>query len=382
MQARQTGASGSASKGRRLMISGSVLAFAAGLAAAPASRAADAAAAVSPGTTIEAVTVTARKKEERLLDVPVAATVLNATTINRYDTTDLIQLSTIAPGVIVTRTGGGTPGGAIYIRGIGIFGPDYASEQPVELVLDGMPITRGHFIDSGFFDQSSIQILKGPQSTFYGKNSPGGVVDITSTNPIPGHGFSGYVKGSYGISTEDPIVEAAVSIPVTDTLAVRLAMRAEDMQGGYISDSAKPLGVNPLSLINPATGKSYDPFYNGVPTASTGANFDKYPKTKQLVERFTAVWKPTSNFDATLKVLGSYFHDNASFGSQGIAGPCLGTASLPSNGNPLYTGALGGAWVDPGYTCHQGNTNTNDSTPPQAVLQHFLGAPETVNTTP
>jgi len=59
----------------------------------------------------EEVTVTARKKEERLLDVPVAAQVLSAGTINRYNTTDLIQLSTITTGVQIARTGGGTPGG-------------------------------------------------------------------------------------------------------------------------------------------------------------------------------------------------------------------------------------------------------------------------------
>lgn len=349
-----------------LLISGSIFALLGCLAATQPARAADAPQPKSATavTDVEAVTVTARKKEEKLMDVPVAATVLSATTINRYDTTDLISIASIAPGIQITRTGGGTPGGSIYIRGIGIFGPDYASEQPVALVIDGMPITRGHFVDTGFFDQSSVQILKGPQSLFYGKNSPAGVVAISSNSPTPGSPMQGYFKASYGIATEDPIIEGAVSMPIGNTLAVRLAVRAEDMQGGYIKDSAVPLASDPVTR-DPWPGVAGGPLQ--------GANFNVYPKTKELIERFTAVWKPTSNFDATLKTLGSYYHDDASFGTQGIAGPCLGDLLHP--GNPLYTGALGGAWTDLGYTCGINNTHTNDGTPPAPILKNFLGAP-------
>jgi outer membrane receptor protein involved in Fe transport len=347
---------------RGLLLSGSMLVMLSAIAAAPLVQAADAAAKPSAdsSTSVEEVTVTARKKEEKLMDVPVAATVLTAATINRYDTTDLINIASIAPGIQVTRTGGGTPGGAIYIRGIGIFGPDYASEQPVALVIDGMPITRGHFVDTGFFDQSDVQILKGPQSLFYGKNSPAGVVAINSASPTPGAPMQGYLKASYGVATEDPQLEGAVSIPIGDTLAIRLAVRAEDMQGGYITDSAKPVASNPVA----------DPWPGVQGGTLAGANFDKYPKTKELIERFTTVWKPVSNFDATLKVLGSYYHDDASFGSQGIAGPCLA-----GGGNPIYAAALGGVWIDPGYTCGPNNRTTDDGTPPQQILQNFLGAP-------
>jgi outer membrane receptor protein involved in Fe transport len=353
---------------RGLLTSGSVLVMLGTLAFAPDARAADSAASAQPSngsTNVEEVTVTARKKEEKLMDVPVAATVLTAATINRYDTTDLINIASIAPGIQVTRTGGGTPGGAIYIRGIGIFGPDYASEQPVALVIDGMPITRGHFVDTGFFDQSDVQILKGPQSLFYGKNSPAGVVAINSASPTPGAPMQGYFKASYGIATEDPQIEGALSFPIGDTLAVRFAVRAEDMQGGYITDIARPIASNPVA----------DPWPGVMGGQLAGANFDKYPKTKELIERLTTVWKPTSNFDATLKVLGSYYHDDASFGSQGIAGPCLGTAALPSSGNPIYAAALGGAWIDPYYKCGPNNRTTDDGTPPQQILQNFLGAP-------
>ena len=309
-------------------------------------------------TNVEEVTVTARKKEERLMDVPVAATVLSATTINRYDTTDLTQLATIAPGVQIERTGGGTPGSSIFIRGIGVFGPDYASEQPVAVVVDGVPITRGHIVDAGFFDQSNIQVLKGPQSLFYGKNSPAGVVAINSTTPVPGAPMSGYFRAGYGIATEDPVIEAAVSLPVTDTFAVRLAVRAEDMQGGYVTNRARPLAVDPIP----------DPIFGGQTVSLPGASYDKYPKTKELIGRFTAVWKPTERFDATLKVLGSYFHNDSSSGSS-VATHCANGSSQ------VYTAALTGiSYDDPNAICTTTRT-TNDATPPAPVINNFIGAP-------
>jgi outer membrane receptor protein involved in Fe transport len=329
------------------------------LGAATIARAADAAAAAPAadeggGTTIEAVTVTARKKQERLIDVPVAAQVLSPETIARYDTTDLISLNTITTGVLIQRTGGGTPGATIYIRGIGVFGTDYASEQPVSVVIDGIPITRGHIVDAGFFDQSDIQILKGPQSLFYGKNSPAGVVAINSNSP--GDHLSGYLKASYGFNSQDPELEGAISVPITDTLAIRLALRAEDMQGGYVTNQAKPLAVDPVT----------DPFFGGQPVALAGANYKTYPQTKELVERFTAVWKPTPRFDATFKLLGSYYHNDSSTGNDGFP-------SCQVGGHPYYIAALGGVYQDSGATCP--STSSNDGTVPAPVLNHFIGAP-------
>jgi iron complex outermembrane recepter protein len=349
-------------------------AWAAAAADTPAS-AATTAPAAAPATTaengggatrIEEVTVTARKKEERLIDTPVAAQVLTPETLSRYNTNDLIQLSTITTGVQIVRTGGGTPGSAIYIRGIGVFGPDYASESPVAVVIDGIPITRGHIVDSGFFDQSNIQILKGPQSLYYGKDSPAGVIAINSNSP--GDKLEGYLRASYGFNTQDPQLEGAVSVPITNTLAIRLALRAEDMQGGYVYNQSQPLPINPLGnpsspQYNPAFT---DPFLTPANSTLPGPNYTKYPMTKQLVERFTAVWKPVHQFDATFKILGSYYHNDSSTGNDGYY-------SCPNGGHPSYTGALGGAWVDLNAACP--SVTSNDATISQPVLSHFVGAP-------
>src|SRR5271163_3613129 len=109
---------------------------------------------------LEAITVTARKREERLIDVPVSANVLSAEDIGKYAISDPTDLNNIAPGLNIVREGGGAgPGAAISIRGISVFGQDNGLEQPVAIVVDGIPISRGFVMDAGLFDLADIQVL-------------------------------------------------------------------------------------------------------------------------------------------------------------------------------------------------------------------------------
>ena len=113
---------------------------------------------------IEEVIVTARKREERLIDVPVSAAVLTAEELDRYRTRDLAELTQRIPGLSISHAAGGGQGGNISIRGVGNLATDYGTDQPVSLVLDGMSFQRSHVLDVGFFDLQSVEVLKGPQS--------------------------------------------------------------------------------------------------------------------------------------------------------------------------------------------------------------------------
>jgi outer membrane receptor protein involved in Fe transport len=324
-------------------------------AAAPAPQSSSQAQGASKYAGIESVTITARKKEEREIDVPIAAVAMPAETIQRYATTDLTQLSVQAPGVRINRASGGTPGSFIYIRGIGTFGSDYASEQPVSVVIDGVPISRGHIVDSGFFDMASIQVLKGPQSLYFGKNTPAGVIAIDSVSP--GDELEGYIRGSYGIAQEDPTLEGAISVPISDKFKIRIALRGEDMQGGYMKNDALPTTLAPGAFPDPILA-------NG--TTLPGRGYKEYPQTKQLIGRFTAVFTPNDKFDATLKVFGSYYHNNSSAGANAII-HC-------DNDGPSYVSG-GVAYVDDGYQCGYRRHN-NDAQVPEEILAGFIRAPE------
>ena len=279
----------------RLLLSVSVAAMAGGFLAVTAGAAsAQSAPAASngAGTSVEVVTVNARKVKERLIDVPVVASVMNAVQLQRYNTNDLEQLDSQVLGVHIFHADGGGAGGSISIRGVGNLVTDYGAEQPVTIEVDGMAFVRGHILDAGFFDMKSLEVLKGPQSLFFGKNSPAGALNITSNDP--GDGWGGYVKAGYEFRTEDPTIEGAVNIPITNKLKAHVALRLEDMQGGWLQNTAIPV-----------TGL---PGYGGFQTR--GASYNKYPQTKELLARITLAWNPTDRFSLNFKAFGSVRHDN------------------------------------------------------------------------
>ena len=252
----------------------------------------------SASTAIEEVVVTARKREERAIDTPVAVSVMTAEDIDRYNTRNLTELSQRIPGLEVIHGAGGGAGGNITIRGVGKppGTSDYGIDAPVSLVIDGMPFSRNHMIMTGFFDSEAVEVLKGPQALYFGKNSPAGVIAIRSKSPEVGGEMEGFVRASYEFVTEDPALEAGLSLPVGDQLAFRLAARGQDMTGGWLKNVAEPLDLSTM--------------YPGTDWQTRGASYDEYPAQKQAVVRFTTVWEPNERFDATLKIFRSYTKRN------------------------------------------------------------------------
>src|SRR5882757_8358132 len=103
--------------------------------------AADSDDAANGGDALEQVTVTARKTTENLIDVPVAASVVTAQTIERYGISDAASIGYLVPQVSFEPSGGAA-GGSLSIRGIGASGTDSGAEQTVVTVLDGIPVSR------------------------------------------------------------------------------------------------------------------------------------------------------------------------------------------------------------------------------------------------
>src|SRR3546814_19650463 len=98
--------------------------------------------------------------------------------------------------------------------------------------MDGVYFGQGRVINEGFFDLAGLEVLKGPQSLFYGKNATAGVISINTANPTST--FQARTRVSYEFNAKQPSVEGFVSGPVTDTLALRLAGRWSKMYGGLV----------------------------------------------------------------------------------------------------------------------------------------------------
>jgi iron complex outermembrane receptor protein len=300
-------------------------------------------------TGLPEIVVTARKREERLVDVPVAVTEISAEMLKQVPDVSLTQIGNLVPGVSLERTGGGTGGAVFTIRGVGQLAADYNTEQPVALNIDGVQITRGPAAQIGFFDLESVQVLKGPQALFFGKNSPAGVVNVQSVTP--GHILEGYVRTGYEFSASSPSFDGAVSIPLTDSLSVRLAGHYSHDNSGYIENRAEP-------IANP---------FDGPTEPLPGAANSEGPLNRDGVGRVTVAWRPEGNFDATLKVLGSYHHDWN--GSTAEITNC-GANIHPTDVNPL----TGQAALDPFGDC-TANHQISTGNAPTDILNHFVGGP-------
>ena len=131
---------------------------------------------------IEEVLVTARKRAESIQDVPIAVT---AITDALQDTSiqNFLDLEGIAPNVQIREGMMRAGGSSITIRGIGYYNDEKSLDSPVGVLIDGvyMGFTTGQLLDN--FDLESVEILRGPQGTLYGKNTIGGVVSARRSLP-------------------------------------------------------------------------------------------------------------------------------------------------------------------------------------------------------
>jgi iron complex outermembrane recepter protein len=231
------------------------------------------------------IVVTARQRAEPLNRIPIAATALSTGDLVRNNATNITKIAELVPQVSLVRSPSGN-GGSFTVRGIGSGPQDAGIEQSVSLALDGVQISRGRAVTANMFDLRQVEVLKGPQALFFGKNAPAGVVSISTA--LPTDRFSGFITSAYEFDAGERSVEGAVSVPLTSTLKVRLSGRYDKLDG-WIKNTAQPAATNPFNPF-PIVG------------AAEGTN----PGEEDIAGRLTAVWQPTSNLTFTAR--GSLGH--------------------------------------------------------------------------
>ncbi|WP_170234986.1 TonB-dependent receptor [Croceicoccus sediminis] len=239
------------------------------------------------------IIVTARKKSERLLDVPVAITALDGEALAEKGISDLSAVGTLLPQVRFETVGGGGNGATFAIRGIGSASGDKGIEQTVAVNIDGVQSSRGRISVLSFFDVEQVEVLKGPQALYFGKNSPGGVISVKTAGP--GDVVEGYARAGYEFNADERFIEAAVGGPISDAFGVRVAARASKTDG-WIKNVAQPID---------------SPFDPGVILRPSA---DKLPSSRQYLGRITLALTPSENFDASLKIFAADVKQNNELG--------------------------------------------------------------------
>jgi iron complex outermembrane receptor protein len=185
----------------------------------------------SEGGGVPEITVTAQLREQNRQEVPVAVSAFTADMLEQLGATAITNLTLASPGFTISRTQGSQNGASIYIRGIGNDNSAAVSEPGVGLYVDEVYLGQniGALVD--FIDVGSLEILRGPQGTLYGRNNIGGAVKLSSARPVIGD-FSARGDLTFG-SFGEVDVRAAVNVPINDQMAMTVSALSMTHNGWY-----------------------------------------------------------------------------------------------------------------------------------------------------
>ncbi len=178
---------------------------------------------------LEEIIVTAQQREQSLADVPISVAVIDGDILRELNIEKMADLQFSVPNFTMAESGIGTN---VFIRGIGS-GNNQGFEQSVGVYVDGISHGRAQQARAPFFDLQRIEVLRGPQSILFGKNSVAGALNLTTARPTDE--FEGYVNLNYGFTFGEKETELVLSGPVSDRFRYRIAGRYHELDG-YIEN--------------------------------------------------------------------------------------------------------------------------------------------------
>lgn len=183
---------------------------------------------------VQDIIVSARRRNESVQTTPVAITAISPSQLEASATVKISDLEGAAPSVLITQQPTGAATANISIRGIAFADVEKSFDPAVGVNVDGVYIgtSTGQLLD--FFDISSIEILRGPQGTLFGRNTIAGVINIRRTRPTGEWG--GKFEASYGKYHELGL-RGVLNVPVIkDVLAMKL-FEFHTSDGGYFTNA-------------------------------------------------------------------------------------------------------------------------------------------------
>lgn len=216
------------------------------------------------------IIVMARNRAETAQSAPLAITAVGQQTIEDHAITNIGQASQLTPGLVAAPS---LFVDVLFIRGVGTPGTTLGAEQSVGLFIDGVPYGMGRWMVQGYTDLERIEVLRGPQAMYFGKNTVAGAISLYTARPT--RDFEGYVRAGYEFNARERYVQGVVSGPITETLSARLVGKVSALDGWI--KNILPEGPN-----TPPRG----------------------PDGNEQYVRGTLLWEPNPNLKFTL--IGSY----------------------------------------------------------------------------
>lgn len=320
----------------------------------------------SSASAIEEIVVTARKREETLQDLPVTATVFSEDAIDRFNLNNMEDLSEFTPGLIISNDV--VQGLNVALRGVSTAPGNMAASQSVSFVFDNVPVssaTPGRF---GQVDMRQMEVLKGPQSLFFGKNTTAGLLNYVSNDPSDEFEFK--ARAGYENEAEQAYGQIILSGPLTDTLKGRLVARYTEMDGWLDREAPANTTYDSPGVFDLANGVLIRPFEGYAP----GSTNDTGPYREEAFFRGTLLWDPLDSVSMQAKLSYSDLEDDGAIGTAqlnicdaGMAGPVFNQMNLLAQ-PPAITGVH-----LPGDDCDFDDTAPHHS-PSREATDVLLGA--------
>ncbi len=186
-------------------------------------------AAAAEGLFVEEITVTATKREESLQDVPIAVTAITPLQIERAGMLDIRDLPTLASSFNMNSSQTESQGTTLRIRGVGTTGNNIGLESSVGVFLDGIYLSRPGIALGDQLDVDSIEVLRGPQGTLFGRNVSAGALNLRTRRPslTDSSGFLNLSAGNFNAFN----LQAGVGGPVSDRVGYRLSAAVRNQDG-------------------------------------------------------------------------------------------------------------------------------------------------------
>ncbi len=273
----------------------------------------------------EDIVVTAQRREERLIDVPISVSAMGSEALERAGATNVSNIGTYMPNIQINQTVGNTFGPLISIRGLAPSADtSLGRDQPVGLYVDGVPIAKSTGAAFEIADLERVEVLRGPQGTLYGKNTIGGAVNLITRKPS---GEFGGMLG-FGIGEHDLYNErVTVDLPT---------------MGGEGS------GIGSIKTKFSYAGRQFDGFYK-----NTGPSRD-FGRQRMHSARADVLWELSDRFSAR------YVYDITNSRGTGsmLAISEMGTLFAP--GSALYKAILPSVHKDRPKSISADNVHENN----------------------
>lgn len=230
------------------------------------------------------IIVTALRRSESVLKVPATIAVIGGGDLKTVGVNTVSDLQNLIPGVNI---GSGNFGANIAIRGVTSTDQTSKGELGIAFNIDGAFIGRGQEEQVAFFDLERVEVLKGPQGTLYGRSSTGGAINVITKKPTLDR-VGGYAKLELS-SYDTKRFEAAINLPLSSTLALRVAGNINDTDG-YLHPTATTV------IGSPAANNGAGPSSAVLGAGSLPARNDQVDQTG----RASLLFKPSDRLTATV----------------------------------------------------------------------------------